>query len=524
MPRVRSRTRITVTAQPDEVDAAARAALGVTGEADGLEGSLDSAYDPTARVRVDVPEVAGDPVTLEATSSLRVSYFRWFLLPVLRLSLRRELRHAAARLRARLAGAPPPPAPKRLPLLPPVPFSPEQASHVATVAFAALLANFGASLFGLNADSVADAFGATNRDLGVALAITRVGVLVALVAASLADRRGRRVVILAAFVGVCVANLISALAPGLIVFTGAQLFTRAFVQVSLIVAGIAVIEEAPEGARAYALSMFALATGAGFALAVLLLPLADLDEQAWRASFAVSALMLLFLPGLNRRMRETSRYQEVAERKQRRGRVGEIVDLTYRGRFVLLALAAFLISVLSAPSSQLTNRYLTDEQDFSNLAIAVFRTVTAGLPGLVAIVLAGWLAERRGRRPLAIAALALGSLLQMAFFLGSGSVLWITATAGIFTAACSGIAIAALDVELFPTEVRGTSNALVLVCGVLGSTVGLLLATNLDGPLGGLGPAIAVCAIAPLLAAFFVIPFLPEAAHRRLDDVSPSGA
>jgi MFS family permease len=513
---------VAVTASPAEVVAAARDALGVESGPDGLTGPLAGVYDPSARVRVELPDPPGAPVVLKATSELRVPYFRWFIHPAFRFSQRRDLRHAARRLRARLNGEPEPPPPRRIPLLPPVPFTAEQASRVATLAFAAAVANFGAALFGLNADPVTDAFGATNRDLGIALAVTRLGVLVALVATALADRRGRRNVILAAFVGVCVANLLSALAPGLIVFTGAQVFTRAFVQVSLIVAGIAVIEEAPEGARAYALSMFALAVGAGFALAVLLLPLADLGDQTWRISFGVSALMILFLPGLMRRLQETERYEVVAELKERRGRLSEIVDFTYRGRFLLLAVTAFLLSVLSAPSSQLTNRFLTDEQDFSNLAIAVFRGVTAGLPGLLAIVVAGWLAERRGRRPLAIVALALGSLLQVAFFLGSGSILWITATAGIFTAACAGIAIGALDVELFPTEVRGTSNGLVVFSGVLGSAVGLLLATNLDGPLGGLGPAIAVCAIAPLLAALFVVPFLPEAAHRRLDDVSPS--
>jgi hypothetical protein len=37
-----------------------------------------------------------------------------------------------------------------------------------------------------------------------------------------------------------------------------------------------------------------------------------------------------------------------------------------------------------------------------------------------------------------------------------------------------------------------------------------------------LGPAIAVCGIAPLLAAIFVLPWLPEPAARTLDEVSPS--
>ena len=48
------------------------------------------------------------------------------------------------------------------------------------------------------------------------------------------------------------------------------------------------------------------------------------------------------------------------------------------------------------------------------------------------------------------------------------------------------------------------------------------LATNLDDVVGGLGPAIAICGVAPLLAAAFVMPWLPEPADRELDDVSPS--
>ena len=44
----------------------------------------------------------------------------------------------------------------------------------------------------------------------------------------------------------------------------------------------------------------------------------------------------------------------------------------------------------------------------------------------------------------------------------------------------------------------------------------------LAGPLGGLGRAIALCGIAPLLAAIVLVPRLPESAHRDLDEVSPS--
>ncbi|MGH7130071.1 MAG: MFS transporter [Planctomycetaceae bacterium] len=197
-------------------------------------------------------------------------------------------------------------------------------------------------------------------------------------------------------------------------------------------------------------------------------------------------------------------------------------ERAYGHRFLLLAAAAFLTNFFSAPSAQLTNRFLTDEHGFSNTLIAAFRAVTAGLPGLLGIIIAGKLAETRGRRPVAIVGLVVATIFQMTFFLGDGAVLWFAATFAIVAASCAAIVLVAFDTELFPTEVRGTSNALLLVCAVSGSAGGLLLATNLEDILGGLGPAIAVCGVAPLLAAAFVMPWLPETADRNLDDISPS--
>jgi MFS family permease len=179
--------------------------------------------------------------------------------------------------------------------------------------------------------------------------------------------------------------------------------------------------------------------------------------------------------------------------------------------------------VFSAPSSQLTNRYLTHAHAFSNSDVALFRTVTAGLPGLIGVVLASRLAESRGRRPVTIIGLLVATIFQAAFFVaGSDLVLWITPIVAIIAAACAGLALGTLDAELFPTEVRGTSSGFILVAAVAGSAVGLVVATQLKDVVGGLGPAIALCGIASLIAAIFVVPRLPETADRRLDDVSPS--
>ena len=190
----------------------------------------------------------------------------------------------------------------------------------------------------------------------------------------------------------------------------------------------------------------------------------------------------------------------VADGTARRGRVREVFDRAYGARFLLLGLAAFLTNVFSAPSSQLTNRYLTHAHDFTNADVAVFRARDRGRsPGSSACCSpVGW-PRAAGRRPVTIIGLLVATVFQAAFFLADGAVLlWITPVVAIVAAACAGLALGTLDAELFPTEVRGTSSGFLLVSGVAGSAVGLVLATQLKDVAGGLGPAIALCGIASL--------------------------
>jgi MFS family permease len=528
MPHVRRSMLISVAADREAVQRALTGELGLDGDGDadgGYEGPIVGMPDTTARLTATIVDSRADAtdVRLETTGTARIPFFTWFLEAQAWLGARRALPHAAARLEAAATGAAAPPPLKPLPVVPPVAFTPEQAARLAALAAVALVANFSGALLSQNGDAVTSAFGRSDEALGVALAVARAGVLVSLVAIALADRWGRRRLILAGLVGACAANLLTALSPTFEVFTGAQLLNRALVNTVLIVAGIAAVEDAPEGARAFATGMYALALGAGFGLAVVVLPFADLGDYGWRISFAASAALVLLVPILARHLKETHRYANVVDRSARRGRLREVFTRAYGARFLLLGLAAFLTNVFSAPSSQLTNRYLTQSHDFTNADVALFRTVTAGLPGVIGVLLASRLAESRGRRPVTIVGLVVATVFQGAFFLADEQLLlWITPMVAIVAAACAGLALGTLDAELFPTEVRGTSSGFLLVSGVVGSAVGLVLATQLKDVVGGLGPAIALCGIATLVAAILVVPRLPESADRQLDDVSPS--
>jgi MFS family permease len=516
---------VEIAAPVERVRGLAEEVLGAEPDPAGGDGTVVQVRFPTGDptpVRLRFVSPGGDftQVILDTDPPPPVPYFRWFVRPILRSAAKRALRWVERALRAAEAGEPLPPPPKRPSLAPPTAFSAPQAILLATVCALTAAATYGSSLLSQNVDYVGRSFGASDRALGTALAISRAGVLIALVSSAMADRRGRRMLMLVSFAGVCLANGVAAAAPNLAVFTVGQTLMRGFANTTLIVAGIAAIEEAPDGARAYSLALLGLAGGFGYAFGVVLLPVSDLAREAWRISFALSAATILLLPSFARQLAETQRYAGLAARDTKRGRLGEVFDPSYGGRFGVLVVCSFLFSIFSAPASQFTNRYLADSRGFSGLDITVFRAITQGFPGVAGVVIGGRLAETRGRRPVAATALFLGTLAQMVFFLYGSAALWLSSSAAIVLGGIAAPALGAFNGEMFPTEIRGTANAFLLVAGVAGSAVGLVLSGSLSGRIG-LGSALALTGVASLLASLFVLR-LPETAARSLDEVSPS--
>ncbi len=523
MPNVQRRMVVRVDAPADEVEAVARDRLAVTGAPRGpLRAPLSvGAGNAELVVTATAADTEHTDVLVEAVSDFSLPFFMWAIGPLVATVLRRSARHGAATIAAAIAGTPPPSPPKSLAALPTVGFDDGQAALLSAAAAASAVAAFCGGLFGQNSDFIANAFHASDARLGGALAITRAGVLVSIIATALADRVGRRRMILAGVVGVCITNALSAFAPTLGSFTALQILTRAFVNSTLTVAAIAVVEEAPEGARAFSTAMLALAGGFGYSFAVVTLPIGDHGRQAWRVSFALSALILLIVPRIARELRETRRYHAIVSTRVTRGQLREVLGPTYGKRFAFLALIAILTSVFNAPSSQLTNRYLQDVRNFSGSGIVVLLAVTTVVPGIGGLLLASRLAERRHRRPLASISLLIATGTQMVFFLTGGPTLWFMSAAATVSGACAGIILATLAAELFATEVRGTANAFLGAISVAGSAGGLVLAGQLSDHVGGIGRAIAICGIAALLAAL-VVPGLPESFGRELDELSPS--
>ena len=363
----------------------------------------------------------------------------------------------------------------------------------------------------------ADEFDRGDTAQGVTLAAIRLGVLVALGVMFLADRKGRRRLLLATATAAVLCTALGALSPGLWFLGGSQLFARGLTTGMGILIGVYAAEELPRGARAYGLSVLALAAALGAGMAVWVLPVADLHEAGWRIVYVVPLLSLLGVAAVGRRLPESRRYTanpvdvEVAERSGIEGR-----------RLLLLAAVAFLFLVFAAPASQFQNDFLKDHRGFTASGITLY-TILTTTPAGVAIFMAGRLADTRGRRGVASIGLLGGTAFLVASYYASGGLMWGAHLVGVVVGSLT-VAMGVYGPELFSTRHRARANGLIVTLGVTGSASGLLLVGFLSDHFDNYGHAFAIVAIGPLLAAVLVLWRFPETARVELEDLNPGDA
>jgi MFS family permease len=447
--------------------------------------------------RVTSEPLPGGDRAVTSTTDIRLAipYFGWlFTLPV---------RHALGRL------APPGHQPW---WAPPERLDARAASVLGVLAAASVVAGYLGTLLTQTITFAATEFGLVGaQPQGNALAAVRLGILAALALVTLADRRGRRPVLLACAVGGCVMSMVGALAPSLVALSASQLVARAFATALVVLITIVAAEEVPRGSRAYAVSVLGMAGGLGAGVCVMALPLADLGPRGWRLLYLLPVAGLPLARSIAGRLSESRRFSAPHA----------VVTMAGHGRrLVLLAASGFLLAVFTAPASQLQNQFLRDEQGFSASRIALFTVLTV-TPASIGIVAGGRLADLRGRRMVGALGLAGGVAASVAMFNSTGWPLWAWSVVG---SVLGGAVLPALGVygpELFPTSLRGRANGIVALCGVVGSVGGLLGAGALAARLGGLGPALAILALGPALLVAMVALAYPETARRELEELNP---
>lgn len=360
----------------------------------------------------------------------------------------------------------------------------------------------------------ADQFGASSTAQGSTLAAVRVGIVLALVLAVMADRYGRKRLLVLTSVGGAVATAMGALSYDMVSLGVTQTFSRAFSTALALLIAIVAAEEMPAGARAYAASVLAMTGALGAGGAVLLLPLADLGVDGWRLVYLAPLIGLPFFWVIGRRIPESRRFV-------RRTAASAKATLSgHRGRLAMLAASSFFALLFLAPNSQFQNDFLRNEHGFTALQLTLF-TVLTNTPAGIGVVVGGRLADTRGRRRVGAIGTIGGAILLAAAYQVGGVWLWAFTVTGSIVAAVTVPALAVYGPELFPTSLRARANGVISLAGVLGSSAGLLIAGRMEDHLGRYGPGIALLAIGPLIVAALVLAFYPETAHLELEELNP---
>ncbi len=396
---------------------------------------------------------------------------------------------------------------------PPERFSARQARIIALLATVAVLAGFLGTLLGQTITFAREEFGVSKSAQGFALSVIRLSILLTMALAALADRRGRKHILLAAGVGAVMCSAATALAPNLPTMAALQGLARGLAHAMALLLFVFALEESPAGSRAYVTSLLGLAAGLGSGIAVGFVPLADLGTSAWRLIFLMALGGLPLLGYAARHLPESQRFtaaQQVAKTK---------TPPEHRRRLVLFAATSFAVLLFTSPASQLQNDFLRDERNFSATKITVFVLLTTWTAG-PAMLAAGKMADLRGRRVLACLGVCGGALLTLWHFTVAGWPMWVLLAAGTFMTATTVPTLGVYRAEMFGTTRRSKSNGLIGLAGVAGSATGLAVA-GVMADAWGYGSAFAALVVGPLLIAVLVLKFYPETTKRSLEELNP---
>ncbi|HEY8546540.1 MAG TPA: MFS transporter, partial [Acidimicrobiales bacterium] len=388
---------------------------------------------------------------------------------------------------------------------------PRAAQVLGLCAALALVTGYVGTLLGRTMTFAADEFHLDNTAQGYVLAAARVGGVLALGLTALADRHGRRRILQLTLLLCIGSDALGALTPNEWGLALSQVANRGAWAAAAIVLGIIVAEEMPAGARAYAVSLLAMTGALGAGIALWILPVADLDERAWRILYLVPLLMLPLVIVGCRRLPESRRFERPHQALSMRGHLG---------RLALLAVSAFVLNLFIGPVTQFQGEFLREERSFSAAGVALFAVLTS-TPGGIGIVVGGRLSDTIGRRKVGAVATALGTALTVLEFTVGGLGLWAAATLGTIIFAAHVPSTTVYGPELFPTSLRGRANGIVTLAAMSGSVVGLLAAGIMADAFGSFAPTMAILAIGPMIMALLILTRYPETARRELEDLNP---
>jgi putative MFS transporter len=364
-----------------------------------------------------------------------------------------------------------------------------------------------------------DSFHVSIATIGLANVPIGAGAFVAFFAIRLADRVGRRPLLLVSLFGYAAFTGLTASSQNLWSFALFQSFAQVFLGTEFALAVLLISEEVNPERRGRVLGKLLIASPLGIVLAAVL----NATGLSWRWDYLVGVLPAVTVGLARHYVRESQIFETARGRPRRLSSIHEILSTPWRTRVLALGAVSFLEKVPVTAGVGWWVYRAEKNLDISSRLVAIDLAVAVVL-GTAGYLACGAAIDRFGRKPTATLYLVFATGFGIALFQSSGEVAnFFLLIAAVFFGLGIAPALSALSAESFPTLIRAQAGAIV---GNGFATTGELAGPALVGWLGeraglfgGVGGAVCILSPLMLLAIPILWRFVPETKATHLDEV-----
>lgn len=385
-------------------------------------------------------------------------------------------------------------------------FDAHEWSVMLPLALVGFFTNYDTGLLTLAAPDIAAGLGVSVSAFGIGVAVIRLAALGSIATLRLADRWGRRSMLLISVALFTAATGLTATAWSVLAFVAFQVVARLFLATEETLAGVVLIEELRPDRRGGGIGLLGIISTAGFGLVAILLLFVDSTPLGWRLFYVVALVPLAVVAYLRRNLRETRAFGAAAAAARVQQTWWPRLGARDRSRLWRLTVVFGFVGMLNTTAFFYAAELAQDRYGWEGLfTVIVFAAAPTTLMGYV---VGGRLSDRFGRKPVTVSAVVV---------FGSGAILLFTEVRalyapGFFLLAGADAAVQAVRTayvgELFPTEVRATLASFVGAVNVAAGSLGLVLVGVVAG---AVDPATSIMAMAvTCTASVIMIRRLPE--------------
>jgi putative MFS transporter len=361
--------------------------------------------------------------------------------------------------------------------------------------------------------------GLSGTSIGIGLALIRLASLGSLPLIGIADRLGRRRVILAVTMTGLALTAVAATSPGYWWFVVIFACGRPLLSATNALAEVMGAEETGAGDRAAAVALVGAGYAVGAGLSAIVHSLTS-GVLGFRGICALALVPLGLVWALRGWVEEPSRFTAAEASADHPTPVLGAVGRRYRGRVAILALIAVTIGIITGPANSFVFLYAQDVLHLPGYMTALM-VVVAGACGFGGLLCGRWAADHIGRRPTCSVAIVSAALSATFAYSGSRTALLIGYCLGVISGSLLAPGIGALLTELFPTSVRASVTGWWVIAGVVGA-VGGLVAFGAVADVGNRFALAAQLTFIPTMAGAALLWLVPETMGREPEELWPT--